>query len=54
MTARLTGYERIVCILPYKDKEKIVAWCDENNYRASQVIREALKDFFKKKGVIIS
>lgn len=51
MTARLTDYERLVTILPRKEKAKVIAWCEENNYRASQVMREALREFFKKKGV---
>ncbi len=52
MAARLTDYERVVTILTRKEKAALIAYCDENNFRATQVLREALKMFLKKNGVV--
>lgn len=54
MAAKLTAFERLVTILPREDKAKVIAWCDENNYRATSIMREALREWFKKKGINLS
>ncbi len=51
MAAKLTEYERVVSILTRKEKAALIAYCDENNFRATQVVREAIKYFLKKKGI---
>ena len=54
MSAQLTDYHRINVILPEKDKKIIVEWAKENGYTMTAILRQALKDFFKKKGVVLT
>lgn len=54
MGSKPTNYERLVTILSQRDKNLIVAWCEEHNYRVTQVMREALRMFFKSKGIKLS
>jgi hypothetical protein len=46
-----TDYNRINIIVPKDEKQKIVEWCAKNRYTLTMVLRQALKDFFKKQGV---
>lgn len=46
-----TDYNRINIIVPKEEKKKIVEWCTKNRYTLTMVLRQALKDFFKKQGV---
>jgi len=46
-----TDYNRINIIVPKSEKKKIVEWCKENRYTLTMVLRQALKDFFKKQGI---
>lgn len=51
MSAPLTEYHRINVILPTREKKLVVKWAKENGYTMTSILRQALKDFFKKKGV---
>lgn len=46
-----TDYNRINIIVPKDEKKKIVQWCRENRHTLTSVLRQALKEFFKKQGV---
>lgn len=49
-----TNYNRINVILPKEDKELINEWCKTNRYTLTAVLRQALKEWFKKKGIELS
>jgi hypothetical protein len=51
MSGRLTRYERLVTILTREQKIKVVRYCDKNKYSAAQVMRDALRLWFKEKGI---
>ncbi len=51
MVARSTDYERAVTILTRKEKAALIAYCDENNFRVTQVLREALLEFLKRRKI---
>ena len=51
MAAQPTEYHRINIILPTKDKKLVAAWAKANGYTLTSILRQALKDFFKKRGV---
>jgi len=46
-----TDYNRINIILPKEQKKLIADWCKTNRYTLTSVLRQALKEFFKRKGI---
>ena len=53
MSAHITEYHRIVTILPKEQKKVITEWADKNGYTLTSVIRQALKEFFAKRGLVV-
>lgn len=51
MPAQLTKYERIVTIITRKQKGEIIRFCEKNKYSAANVLREALREYFKTRGI---
>jgi hypothetical protein len=50
MAAALTQYERVVAIITREQKKALINHCAAENLRMTQVFREALKMYAKKKG----
>lgn len=54
MSAHITEYHRIVVIVPKHQKKTITTWAEKNGYTLTSVIRQALKEFFEKRGLVVS
>ena len=50
MASKLTEYDRIVSIITRDQKRALIAHCEKENLRMTQVFREALKMYAKKAG----
>jgi hypothetical protein len=44
-------HQNINLILPSTYKEQLTAWAKKNQYSVTYVIRQAIREFFAKKGV---
>jgi len=44
-------HKNINLILPFPYKEQLTTWAKKNSYSVTYVIRQAIKEFFAKKGV---
>jgi len=54
MVNHITEYHRMVVIVPKQQKKTITAWAEKNGYTLTSVIRQALKEFFEKRGLVVS
>jgi uncharacterized protein YktA (UPF0223 family) len=54
MSAHITEYHRLVTIVPKAQKKVIIDWAEKNGYTLTSVVRQALKEFFAKRGLVVS
>jgi hypothetical protein len=54
MSNYITEYHRMVVIVPKEQKKTITEWATKNGYTLTSVIRQALKEFFEKRGLVVS